>query len=219
MDSAAAKVCILIIDDHALFRQSVSRLLGAEPDLDVVADCASVAQGLQIIATSHVDLVLLDYDLGRQKGIDFLNEARRSGFDGKVLIVTAGLSEVEAAELINEGIAGIFMKHSSAAALSQSIRQVMEGATWFDQQYLRTIFDVSLAVVRETKGRTKRLTERERSVLRHILEGLTNKEIAGRLGISESSVKASIQQLFDKSGVRTRSQLVRIAIEQYRDQL
>jgi len=63
------------------------------------------------------------------------------------------------------------------------------------------------------------LTERERDVLHGVLEGLANKEIASRLAISESSVKAALQQLFHKTGVRTRSQLVRIALEQYRDQL
>jgi two-component system, NarL family, nitrate/nitrite response regulator NarL len=212
-------VHILIVDDHALFRESVARLLNAEPDFDVVADCSTTHDALRIISRTQVDLVLLDYDLGRQTGSDFLQEAKPIGFQGKVLIVTAGLSDVEGAELMRRGGAGIFMKHSSAATLSQAIRQVMSGGVWFEQQYLRRMFDAPVAEKHDERDSNQQLSERERRVLRYILEGLSNKQIADRLDVSESSVKATLQQLFDKAGVRTRSQLVRVALEQYRDQL
>jgi len=163
--------------------------------------------------------VLLDYDLGRQTGSDFLQEAKMIGFQGKVLIVTAGLSDVEGAQLMRLGAAGIFMKHSSAATLSEAIRRVMSGGVWFEQQYLRRMFDAPPAEKQSERASNQHLSEREGRVLRYILEGLTNKQIADRLDVSESSVKATLQQLFDKAGVRTRSQLVRVALEQYRDQL
>ena len=127
MSRQSTKVRILIIDDHALFRESVARLLAAEPDYQVVEHCASIDEALQIITAISVDLVLLDFDLGPQKGTEFIKRAQHAGFRGKVLVVTAGISELEAAELIRQGISGIFMKHSSAATLSQSIRQVMDG--------------------------------------------------------------------------------------------
>jgi two-component system nitrate/nitrite response regulator NarL len=219
MNSTTTKVHILIVDDHALFRESVARLLNAEVDFEVVADCGTMREALQIISTADVDLVLLDFDLGQQTGFDFFTEAKRIGFQGKVLIVTAGLSETEGAELMRQGGAGIFMKHGSAAALAQGIRQVMSGKVWLEQQYLRTIFDTPLAEKQGGRAQHQQLSERERRVLNYILEGLTNKQIADRLDISESSVKAALQQLFDKAGVRTRSQLVRVAIEQYRDQI
>jgi two-component system, NarL family, nitrate/nitrite response regulator NarL len=219
VNSTATKVHILIVDDHALFRESVARLLNAEPDFDVVADCSTTDDALSIISSTQVDLVLLDYDLGRQTGSDFLQEAKLIGFEGKVLIVTAGLSDVEGAELMRLGGAGIFMKHSSAATLSQAIRQVISGGVWFEQEYLRRIFDAPLAEKHDQRASKQQLSDRERRVLRYILEGLTNKQIADRLDISESSVKANLQQLFDKAGVRTRSQLVRVALEQYRNQL
>jgi DNA-binding NarL/FixJ family response regulator len=219
MNSTTTKVHILIVDDHALFRESVARLLNAEPDLDVVADCSTTHDALCVISTTQVDLVLLDYDLGQQTGSDFLREAKQIGFHGKVLIVTAGLNDVEGAELMRQGGAGIFMKHSSAASLSQAIRQVMSGGVWFEQQHLRRMLDAPLTEKHDERASNEQLSERERRVLRYILEGLTNKQIADRLDISESSVKATLQQLFDKAGVRTRSQLVRVALEQYRDRL
>lgn len=220
MSDKKPSVRIVIVDDHALFRESVTRLLNAEPDFEVVADCGTIQEALEVISTLHVDLVLLDFDLGQHKGAEFFAEARRVGFEGRVLIVTAGLSDLEGADLMRQGGAGIFMKHSSAAALAQGIRQVMSGKVWLEQQYLRTIFDSPIAEKKDVqRTQNQQLSERERRVLNYILEGLTNKQIADRLDISESSVKAALQQLFDKAGVRTRSQLVRVAIEQYRDQI
>jgi two-component system nitrate/nitrite response regulator NarL len=111
------------------------------------------------------------------------------------------------------GIAGIFMKRQSAALLAKSIRDVMAGKVSFDHDLFQD------AIVRETAREVRqaeRFTERERQVLSHVFEGLANKEIAAQIGVSESSVKATLQQLFAKTGVRTRSQLVRIALEQYK---
>jgi two-component system, NarL family, nitrate/nitrite response regulator NarL len=210
MSEAMTKYRILIIDDHALFRESVSRLIAAEPDCDVVAHCASINEALAILSATPVDLALLDFDLGSEKGTEFVNRARDVGFSGKVLVVTAGISEAEAADLIRQGVSGIFMKHSSAATLSQSIRQVMDGKVWFEQRYLSTAFE---------KVPERKVTSRERKVLQFILEGLSNKEIGARLDISESAVKASLQQLFHKTGVRTRSQLVRVALDRNRNLL
>ena len=218
MTSTAKKVRILIIDDHTLFRESIARLLNTESDFEVIADCGTIRDALHIISNAQPDLVLLDFDLGHQTGFDFFSQAKRLGFRGKVLIVTAGLGEIEAAEMMRQGAAGIFMKHSSAATLSQGIRQVMSGRVWIEQQYLRSIFEAPLGE-KQRRPQDQKLTERERRVLGYILEGLTNKQIADRLDISESSVKATLQQLFERAGVRTRSQLVRVALEEYRDQL
>jgi two-component system, NarL family, nitrate/nitrite response regulator NarL len=215
--TSAKNIRLLLIDDHALFRESVSRLLQAEPGFEVVADCSSGAEGLRIIESREVDVVLLDIDLGEERGTDFLEILHAKRFKGKVLLVTAGVNENEVPNLIRKGVSGIFLKHSSPALLIQGVRATMEGKALFQQDLLRKAFERA-----EDQGqpqRRARLTERERRVLSFIFEGLANKEIGDRLQISESAVKGCLQQLFAKTGVRTRSQLVRIALEQYRDQL
>ena len=93
----------------------------------------------------------------------------------------------------------------------------MAGKVWLNQEQLQTALNSEVAVPQETRSR--RFTEREQQVLSYVFEGFANKEIAARIGVSESSVKATLQQLFSKTGVRTRSQLVRIVLEQYRDQI
>jgi two-component system nitrate/nitrite response regulator NarL len=209
---------LLLIDDHALFRESVARLLQYEPGFEVVAHCASGAEALQIIKSSQeIDIVLLDLDLGQESGADFLDRLRNVQFGGKVLLVTAGVNDSEVPSLIRKGISGVFMKHGSPALLIQGIRETMDGKALFGQDMLRRALEKT-EVPGASQGRSK-LTERERQVLSFVFEGLANKQIADRLKISETAVKASLQQLFAKTGVRTRSQLVRVALEQYRDQL
>lgn len=209
---------IVLVDDHTLFRESVARLLAAEPDFEIVGHCAAVEEALQLVAHTAVDVVLLDYDLGDGKGTGFLCRAQSAGFTGRVLVVTAGVTEVEAAEMIRQGIAGILRKHCSPAALAQSIRDVYGGKDYFEAGYLRSVL-VGATAAQQPDYQRKKLTDRERQVLRYVFEGFANKEIADRLQVSESAIKATLQQLFAKTGVRTRSQLVRTALENYKDQL
>jgi DNA-binding NarL/FixJ family response regulator len=205
-----------LLDDHTLFRESLSRLLDAEPDFEMVADCSSIEQAIEILRSRPVDLVLLDYDLGPQRAPDFLDRIRALGLTPRVLMVTAGITASESVQVLNEGASGLFLKHSSPALLAEAIRKVHGGETWVDQRCLRDI--VQVASQPEGRPASKDFTERERAVLRGVFEGLSNKEIGARLDISESSVKAALQQLFHKTGVRTRSQLVRIALEQFAGQ-
>jgi len=165
----------------------------------------------------EIDIVLLDIDLGQERGTDLLETLHAKRFKGKVLLVTAGVDENEVPGLIRKGISGIFLKHGSPALLVQGIRDTMKGQALFEQNLLRRSFEC--AEDHSLPQRRARLTEREKLVLASIFEGMANKQIGDRLQISESAVKASLQQLFAKTGVRTRSQLVRIALEQYRDQL
>ena len=215
--AVSKSVRILLIDDHALFRESVARLLDAEPGFEVVGDCSSSAEALRVLKSREADMILLDLDLGPERGADLLEKLQAESFKGKILLVTAGVNQNEVPNLIRKGISGIVMKHGSPALLVQGIREAMEGRAVFEQDVLQRALETDdQPGVRPTEPG---LTERERRVLSFILEGLGNKQIADRLQISESAVKACLQQLFAKAGVRTRSQLVRIALEQYRNQL
>ncbi len=206
------RIRILLLDDHALFREGLSRLLEGEPGLEIAACCASVGEATGVLRQKPIDLVLLDYDLGKERGFEFITHARQWGYQGRFLMVTAGMSDAESVRALDLGVSGIFPKHMSPVVLIQAIRKVMAGETWLDENSIQ-------ALVRSSKhpekgNRTKPFTERESQVLQGVFEGLGNKEIGARLNISESSVKAALQQLFQKKGVRTRSQLVRIALEE-----
>jgi DNA-binding NarL/FixJ family response regulator len=204
---------ILLVDDHALFRESVSMVLGADPKYRV-DHCASIREALTLLEQSDFELVLLDHDLGSERASQFLPAARERGFDGRVLVVTAWISDNEARRLLRQGVAGIFLKQAAVSELVHAIETVSGGGTWLDVSFSGIHNEEESA-----HAASPVFNERQRKVLRYIVEGLSNKEIAWRLQISESYVKAILQGLFQKTGVRTRGQLVRVALEQYEDQL
>jgi two-component system nitrate/nitrite response regulator NarL len=204
---------IYLLDDHGLFREGLRRLLDADERFIIAGQSGDSARALDDLRTTPVDVLILDYDLGRENALALLNPLRTMNFTGKTLIVTAGLPDKDALALIKGGISGIFHKQESPEDLQRAIVEVAQGRVLIDQQYLQSV----VAAVQPQES--PRFTERERTTMRYLLQGLANKEIAGNLNISESAVKATLQQLFSKTGVRTRSQLVLLAIEKYRDQL
>ena len=212
----ATNIRLLLIDDHGLFREGLARLLAAEKDFTLVANCSNGTEGMAILRQQPVDVVLLDYDLGNTRGTDVLTQIRQLAPQTRVLMLTAGFSEAVARQVIALGASGIFLKQHSPTELGKCIRQVYEGWSWLDQDHLRAIFTGQQA---EPTTEKPRFTQREREVLRGVFEGLANKEIAARLNTSEAAVKSVLQQLFDKTGVRTRTQLVRLAIEHYSEEL
>jgi DNA-binding NarL/FixJ family response regulator len=205
---------LLLLDDHTLFRVMLSRLLETEPEFQVVAQCSATPEALEALERSDIDLVLLDYDLGnRETGLQFIRRAREAGYRGRIFIVTAGMNDADYVRALGLGVCGIFLKHSSPELLTEAIHKVMAGETWIDQRCVQ-----GLVKAVEGEGRQSRrnqLSEREREVLKGVFAGSSNKEIGAQLNISEASVKSALQQLFIKTGVRTRSQLVRVALEEY----
>ncbi len=208
------RIRILLVDDHVLVREAIARLLEAQPDLEVVGQTATVEEAIEIVARAPVDMVLLDINLGSQQGSAFLHLAQEQGFQGRILVVTAGVSKREAARLLERGCAGIFLKHERPTLLIDRIRAINRGESPPE-------LAAQAAAFRELDSQAPRFsfTPREIQVLRGVCGGLLNKEIAFELGISEPLVKAFVQQLFTKTGVRNRAQLVRIAVEEYFDQI
>ncbi len=179
--------------------------------------CASATEALSLPELKNIDVVLLDYDLGHEQGSQFLDRAGSCGFAGRILMVTAGMSDGVMLRALENGSHGVFLKHSPPSRLVEAIRKVVGGDVWLDPAVTRSIIAAATGNA-ATPRRAQGLTQREQAVLKGVFEGLTNKEIGARLAISESSVKAVLQQLFEKTGVRTRSQLVRIALEKHSDE-
>jgi DNA-binding NarL/FixJ family response regulator len=205
---------LLILDDHSLFREGLARLLTAESDFLIVGNCAQIEEALEVLKREDVDLILLDYDLGASQGSQLLEATRKMGITPKVLMVTAGMSSAGMLNVMEHGASGIFLKHSPPGQLAEAIRRVMEGEMWLDPRAVKPVI-TSAARASEQRSFESKLSEREKTVLKGVLEGASNKSIASTLHMSESSVKAVLQQLFGKAGVRTRSQLVRLALERH----
>jgi len=208
------QIRILMVDDHSLFREGLSRLLETTPDFRIVGQRADVDGAISALSETPADVVLLDYDLGGEQGYRLLLELKNRHSVAKVLMVTAGMTDAATLQIMEAGASGIFLKHNDPEHLVTAIHRVANNEIWLDTGAIRSLVAARNAQA-DRIDRTRPLTSRQSEVLRGILDGLANKEIAWRLNVSESSIKAVIQELFRKAAVRTRSQLVRIAIERH----
>lgn len=216
-DAIDPGISLLVIDDHAMFRDALAEKLGKEADMTVIGACGSAAEALDAIrAGARPTIILLDYDLGSERVTDFLARVKDAGFSGHVLVVTAGVGGRQALQLIQAGVRGILHKHHTPGTLCEKIRQIARGEVFLEPAYMGTMFN---NLDRTGARGGPYLTERDKDILRLLFQGLANKEIAARLQVSESAVKSSVSQLFQKLSVHTRAQLVKVALEQYGDQL
>jgi two-component system nitrate/nitrite response regulator NarL len=209
-----SSIRLLLVDDHTLFRESLVRLLEAESDLAVAGHCASIGEAHELLKRTDVDVVLLDYQLGDETGSKLLRGKDLQKKDLKVLIVTAGMRDQVVLTALESGVSGVILKHSGPSHLIEAIRKVAAGEMWLDTGVMRSLISADREKNRVDEN-ARSLSERQSQVLLRILDGFSNKDIAAQLRLSESSVKATIQELFHKAGVRTRSQLVRTAIEKH----
>ena len=215
-DQKEGRTRLVLVDELGLFRTSLGQLLASEPGLEVVGACGTAAEALDVLGGSAVDVVLLDFEIGTEQGIDFMSAARRSGYQGRFLIVAGTVDVRKSAMVLKLGASGIFLKSEAPARLVQAIRLVANGEAWIDQKVIQLLVDeltrrYSLVGDREPG---KPLEDRERNVLLGILGGLSNRKIGDGMGLSESSVKNIVQRLFSKARVKTRGQLVRVALEE-----
>jgi two-component system nitrate/nitrite response regulator NarL len=129
------------------------------------------------------------------------------------------MSGADSLKALHQGVSGILLKHNALALLTKAIRQVEDGEMWVDQRVIQLIAEG--VQQREAQGLRKsiagsvrkRIMDREQMVLRGVADRLTNKSIANEIGVSEGAIKTTLRQLFDKKQVRTRSHLVRVAME------
>jgi two-component system, NarL family, nitrate/nitrite response regulator NarL len=202
---------IAIIDDHAMFRDSLAALLAPSPEFTVCGSYAGLDEACEAIPAAQPDLVLLDLFLVHQRGSEFLRWAAARNVPFRILVVTASASQEEVRSLLVKGACGVIFKHSTGEQLIDAIRKTLCGVHVLDSA------QDSASLFAPVEPDTFSL--RERQVFQAMYSGKSNKEIATEMEISEAAVKATLQRIFDKTGVRSRGQLVRVALESYPDLL
>ncbi len=135
MEQQLDTIRLLILDDHQLFREAWCGCSKSDPDVAISGQASTVTDALRLLQDGPIELVLLDWDLGAERGSRFLTEASAQGWDGRVLVVTGGVTTREAAELIGYGVHGIFLKSGSPESLLEAIRLVGRGETFFLEEH------------------------------------------------------------------------------------
>ncbi|MGK4404782.1 nitrate/nitrite response regulator protein NarP [Escherichia coli] len=189
---------VMIVDDHPLMRRGVRQLLELDPGFEVVAEAGDGASAIDL----DIDVILLDLNMKGMSGLDTLNALRRDGVTAQIIILTVSDASSDVFALIDAGADGYLLKDSDPEVLLEAIRAGAKGSKVFSErvnQYLRE---------REMFGAEEDpfsvLTERELDVLHELAQGLSNKQIASVLNISEQTVKVHIRNLLRKLNVRSR---------------
>jgi two-component system nitrate/nitrite response regulator NarL len=191
---------ILIVDENAMAREAVCDFFKRRGDCESSFAAADTSSAMRHLRKSRVDIVLLDYDLGAEIAQAFFDQLREFSLKITVLAVSTGISHAGALRAIAMGAAGILWKASTLTDLVDCVGEVLRGGTCEDSECLhRSLRDMPAVPFSEAQAQ----------VLRGIAAGFPNMEIARRLGVSEPSVNCTVKQIFDKTGVRSRSALAR----------
>jgi DNA-binding NarL/FixJ family response regulator len=188
---------LLIVDDHALFRQGLKSLLLLQPDVEIVGEVEHSADLQAAVDRTHCDVLLLDLQMDRWMGNDIEALATRT----KVVVLTASERIEDALAAMRKGARAIVQKRFAVETLMEAIRSAASGLVWMPPS-LQTELAAQLGNASE-----QRLTAREHEIARFVAEGLRNAEIAQRLAISESTVKTHLNNIFQKLHLRDRVEL------------
>ncbi|MDY4280953.1 MAG: response regulator [[Pasteurella] mairii] len=193
------KIKVIIIDDHPLMRRGIRQLLELQNAFDVVGDAGSGTEGIHLALQTSPDLVILDLNMKGLSGLDTLKALRTEGVDARIVILTVSDAKNDIFTLVDAGADGYLLKDSEPDTLLSQLQRIAQGEVILSD----SIKDLLLEK-RPVEEPMKLLTDRERDVLRLIATGLSNKQIAVQLFISEETVKVHIRNLLRKLNVHSR---------------
>lgn len=193
---------VLIVDDHPLMRRGIRQLLELDNTFAVVGEASSGAEAISLANRLAPDLILLDLNMKGLSGLDTLNALRRDGISARVVILTVSDARSDIFTLIDAGADGYLLKDSDPETLLQEIHQCLKGEKAFSEQVREYLNNRGSE--RQSSDPFAILTERELDVLSEVARGLSNKQIASGLHISEETVKVHIRNLLRKLQVRSR---------------
>ena len=208
---------LLLVDDHASFRELLALRLDREPDVDVVAEAGSLAAAREVLRDLHagIDVALVDLDLPDGSGTELIRELRAENPEALVVVLTASGDRHRHAAAITAGAAGVLHKEVSSAAIIEAIRHVSAGEALLSPREaieLLRLSDQQRELERATSSTLGRLTPREREILQLLAEGLGDDAIADRLFVSPKTIRNQMVGILAKLGVDSRLQALVLAI-------
>lgn len=202
---------LVLVDDHPVVLEGIARLIEHEPDLAVVARCTDGVAALEAVRAHRPDILVLDLNMPRMNGMAVLRQAAQEGLDLKVVLLTADISEEDLVEAVRLGVRGVMLKETAPDLLVRCIRTVHGGGQWLEHQLTGWTLERLLAREASRQQAAKVLTTREVELVRHVSQGLRNKEVAARLGITEGTVKIHLHRIYEKLGMNSRVELANYA--------
>jgi DNA-binding NarL/FixJ family response regulator len=200
---------ILLVEDHASFRQTLAFVFDQQPEFEVVAQAGTLAEARRAMDGSEADLGVIDLTLPDGEGTELIEELREANPDFAALVLTASLERMEHARAVEAGAAGILHKSADVDEILDATRRLGEGETLLSEDELIALLRLAgqnREEVVEARASIEQITPREREVLQKLAEGLSNKEIAARLHMSVDTERTHMMNILNKMGVHSRLQ-------------
>ena len=199
---------ILIVDDHSVVRRGLRHLLASHADMEVVGEAGDALSALQAVTRLEPDVILLDIRLPGASGLDVAPQLRQAAPAARIIVLTTYEDDEYLVRAMGSGVQGYLLKSTSDEHVATAIRTVMKGERLVTPSLVNKALG-QLARLSQTQARVDiGLTDDELSVLRLLAKGVTNKEIAQQLFVSERTVKRRVQDIFKKLSVAHRAQAV-----------
>ncbi|WP_232493144.1 response regulator transcription factor [Novosphingobium kaempferiae] len=197
MAIAGAPIQVLVVDDHPLLRDGISALLGGQDDIALCGEAANGLEAIRRFRELRPDLVLMDLQMPGMNGLDAVVAIRGEHPDARIIVLTNFRGDVPARTLLRAGASGYLLKSGVRTQLLDAIRRVHAGGTYVQSEILDDF---------EDNPAGEHLSEREITIMRMVARGLTNKEIAGNIGVSAETVKLALKTVFLKLDATDRTQ-------------
>ena len=202
---------VLIADDDPLTMAGITTLLD-KTNFTVVATVNTGAAVLDALPGARPELLILDNDMPERSGLDVLRTLRSKGDDRPVVLLTSRLNDELAREAVKLSVNGIVIKSTAPRDLLVCLESVVQGRRWIDQEVMQRVMEQAMSPD-APRDPFDALSARERAVASLVQRGLLNKEVASELGLTEGTVKVHLHKVFDKLGIRGRTELILLAQE------
>ncbi len=203
MNDDAAKIRVLVVDDHPLVREGIARQIDLEPDMTLVAEASNGREAIQQFRALRPDVTLMDMQMPEMGGLDALIAIRNEFADARILVLTTYKGDVQIMRALQAGARGYLLKNSLNDELMGAIRAVHAG---------RKALSAEASVEIAEHATDDPLTPAELRVLRLVAQGKANKEIAAQLSISEETVKGQVRNILSKLGANDRTHAAMIGV-------
>lgn len=213
MNTDATPLRVVLAEDHRLVREGLRAILEANDEYTVVGEAVDGHECVEVVERLQPDILLLDVSMPGRSGLDALRDLAARPHGAKILLVTASIDREDIAAALQLGARGIVLKEAASEALLSAIRTVVAGGLWLGDAAVSELMSPDRPRARQAAGRsTFGLTPREREILDSITAGLSNREIAEALSLSEQTVKHHLSSVFDKTGTSSRLELALFAV-------
>jgi DNA-binding NarL/FixJ family response regulator len=205
---------VLLVEDHASFRQTLAFVFDQEPGYEVVAQAGTLAEARGEMDGVEADLGVIDLSLPDGEGTELIEELREANPDFAALVLTASLDRAEHARAVEAGAAGVLHKSADVDAILDATRRLGEGETLLSEDELIALLRLAgqnREEEVEARASIEQITPREKEVLQMLAEGLSNKEIAAKLHMSVDTERTHMMNILNKMGVHSRLQALVLA--------